>query len=928
MIALRGPIRRRDGDKWEWTGVWSFGTLPDELDLSSSNHSTQRKSNFNQHRRGPRNKSIPQPFRYSFEEPRDALSVNLPSHYQPKYLDPKPITSDCRYLNSESESGNLDVGKRETNGLLQNHVPSPVFSRSDPTTEQNSLHDQGTSLTREAINCEKRDSLNLKLCPSVPAEGHKLVVSSTESTPYSSPLRQDECRENVIIDGTAEEESSVVTDTSFHSCLNKARNNVSTPITNSVQGHTQGNDDVCVNKCGPENDISAGVIPKQKNVNSAALSSVDNLKKDTKTTFMEKGDCPNNTHKLTFGSGSSFEDAGQKYPTRCPAGGSWKGIFENASKRRDRNAEKIPETFVMFFNASPPDDACVNFSTSGKQPLRLPSGRIHVRGMGNNMFGAFELVGSYDLSSSVLNCEKFYLASLEGEEKAEPVSLPTRSSHRKMAPPPQRPRGTRVRSQSERAASSYDTTLANSIFGANGPPSNEKKGSHSARKRRNSGPRQGSGSGDESEDEGDRGQRHSSQQQRGKNRKRPRPEGTGNDTDLHRNGEPVLDSSSYRTGCVDLIDVKQEFLSSEKMEKSLAKPSTNSLCTDITSYSCDNMKKSVRRDTEHSVMTFPTLGEAHLARWRAAHIFMRNKATADANLEPSGDLIEESASSDTGPLGTIYTQSIYEGEMNVGESLREGNGVCLYEDGLIYEGSWRRNKEHGKGTLMTGDRKYVIYQGDWERGRMHGSGLYYYHSEDHSADTSADGHRGGGVYEGDFKENCRHGYGIYTLPDGSIFDGEWRDNLQCGRGKFTWVDGTNYVGQWKSGKRHGNGTLRAADGFEYEGQWVSNAMEGRGSCEYPNGQKYEGLWVCGKKEGRGTIRFSNGAVYEGRFKDDRMEGQGTMKMTNNGVVYPEGYLLNNTEKDNEDRFDWMIPIEFQSDMGHIHQKAGFTKVGS
>lgn len=25
--------------------------------------------------------------------------------------------------------------------------------------------------------------------------------------------------------------------------------------------------------------------------------------------------------------------------------------------------------------------------------------------------------------------------------------------------------------------------------------------------------------------------------------------------------------------------------------------------------------------------------------------------------------------------------------------------------------------------------------------------------------------------------------------------------------------------------------------------------------------------------------------------------------------------------------DWMIPIEFQSDISHIHQKAGFTQVG-
>jgi hypothetical protein len=33
------------------------------------------------------------------------------------------------------------------------------------------------------------------------------------------------------------------------------------------------------------------------------------------------------------------------------------------------------------------------------------------------------------------------------------------------------------------------------------------------------------------------------------------------------------------------------------------------------------------------------------------------------------------------------------------------------------------------------------------------------------------------------------------------------------------------------------------------------------------------------------------------------------------------------EGENVDEEDWMIPISFQSDMGHIHQKAGFTVEG-
>ena len=68
-----------------------------------------------------------------------------------------------------------------------------------------------------------------------------------------------------------------------------------------------------------------------------------------------------------------------------------------------------------------------------------------------------------------------------------------------------------------------------------------------------------------------------------------------------------------------------------------------------------------------------------------------------------------------------------------------------------------------------------------------------------------------------------------------------------------------------------------------------------------------------------------------------MEGQGTMKMTRN-VIIPKHAgeeedpgKRNNEASSNTDNKatanDWMIPLQFQSDIGHIHQKAGFTQIG-
>ena len=72
---------------------------------------------------------------------------------------------------------------------------------------------------------------------------------------------------------------------------------------------------------------------------------------------------------------------------------------------------------------------------------------------------------------------------------------------------------------------------------------------------------------------------------------------------------------------------------------------------------------------------------------------------------------------------------------------------------------------------------------------------------------------------------------------------------------------------------------------------------------------------------------------EGRFKDDNMEGQGTMKMNSNAIIpqhsdeEEDSEDDNTVSKDSKSKNDWMIPIEFQSDISHIHQKAGFTQVG-
>lgn len=320
-----------------------------------------------------------------------------------------------------------------------------------------------------------------------------------------------------------------------------------------------------------------------------------------------------------------------------------------------------------------------------------------------------------------------------------------------------------------------------------------------------------------------------------------------------------------------------------------------------------------------SNIRLPPAGDPKKARWRAPHFlyYQRHDQTETSSNIDGGGSSPKAAPPPATPKYVIYT-----GEMADGK--REGRGLCLYNNGTLYQGFWKKGKEHGYGTIMTADRRRVIFEGNFERGKMSGFGTYYYASSGEAIVSR---------YIGEFRENQRNGMGRYVWSDGSEFNGNWSQD-QMTHGTFTWPDGSTYMGGFKDSKRSGPGILRASDGFIYDGMWDNNAMEGRGLAIYPSGQRFEGLFSKGRREGRGTIFFTNGAVYEGRFRDDAVDGQGTMKMTQVAIV-PRDEPADPSDGDEKEvndeakpqKADFMIPISFASDITHIHTRAGFTAHG-
>jgi hypothetical protein len=607
--------------------------------------------------------------------------------------------------------------------------------------------------------------------------------------------------------------------------------------------------------------------------------------------------------KPTFAD-ESFTDAARSYPEKCPASGQWKGYFKTIGPRKGTFSQ-TSEHFFLFVNATPPSDAVAQFPDEDEPAHRplpgtasFPTGHLHARGTGENQYGVFELLGSLHVETSILSLQRVYVRTADSSKSPSPRSK-----------------------QQRRRAAAIGSTKAS----ADNRP-------YVTRKRQLSWKRRAALEEGDDTVEGI------------KNRQKKRARVCSMEASDPQNDEQMTteESSTMPPNSQSTVTADEMGASASSGQPTIVLPGSHgpqprrpqssprssaalassrkhqtSAGSSLPTSSNLGAKHSVGSAT--GILKLPLAGDPKQARWRAAHFlyYQRHEPISD-NIN-SNDVAKSAITASTNAVSTTPSPKyvIYEGEML--NSQREGRGVCLFHSGFLYEGEWKRNKEHGFGKLMTSDRTRVVYQGEWERGRMHGVGSYHYSSTAIAGDAKIQS-----KYEGDFKENLRHGDGTYVLPDGSVYTGQWRDGMMSGRGVFTWPDGSLYEGDWKDGKRHGLGVLKVSDGFSYDGNWVRNAMEGRGSATYPNGQQYHGLFTNGRREGRGTMYFTNGAVYEGRFRDDAIDGQGTMKMSRSMVVPSENDDEKNLEKSKK---DFMIPVSFQSDMGHIHRKAGFTVGG-
>ena len=55
----------------------------------------------------------------------------------------------------------------------------------------------------------------------------------------------------------------------------------------------------------------------------------------------------------------------------------------------------------------------------------------------------------------------------------------------------------------------------------------------------------------------------------------------------------------------------------------------------------------------------------------------------------------------------------------------------------------------------------------------------------------------GDIYDGEWKDDKQHGKGTFKWPHGDMYEGEWKNDKAHGKGTFKWPHGDMYEGEWK-----------------------------------------------------------------------------------------------------------------------------------
>lgn len=80
-------------------------------------------------------------------------------------------------------------------------------------------------------------------------------------------------------------------------------------------------------------------------------------------------------------------------------------------------------------------------------------------------------------------------------------------------------------------------------------------------------------------------------------------------------------------------------------------------------------------------------------------------------------------------------------------------------------------------------------------------------------------YKSGNTYEGTFRRQKRHGYGTMTWPDGTRYQGEWQNNSMEGEGVMRFANQNVIEGHFHDNDLDGQGKLTTIGGEVISGMW-------------------------------------------------------------------------------------------------------------
>ena len=141
------------------------------------------------------------------------------------------------------------------------------------------------------------------------------------------------------------------------------------------------------------------------------------------------------------------------------------------------------------------------------------------------------------------------------------------------------------------------------------------------------------------------------------------------------------------------------------------------------------------------------------------------------------------------------------------QRVRHGRGSYIDEGLDIYDGQWKRDIKHGKGTRFSSSMEY---NGVWVDGLQLGPAEVTYANGDVvKSDYNVNFlHKHSLLNPTEYAEGIPQGETSYTFIDSSTYEGAFRDGRPNGYGVYCCANGDVYAGQWRAGRREGQKTTR------------------------------------------------------------------------------------------------------------------------